>query len=62
MLLAHIQQMSERGRAGNLLLFMLPKHHGPCILSSRLQKATVTKARNGKIYVLLIVLKGFIKD
>jgi len=32
------------GRAGNLSLLVLPKHHGPCILSSRHQKATVTTA------------------
>jgi len=33
---------SVPGQVGKLLLFVLPKHQGPCILDSGLQKATVT--------------------
>lgn len=48
----HRQLKSEPGRAGNPLLFVLPKYHGPCILSSRLQKVTVTLQILSKIKCL----------
>jgi len=44
---------SKPGRAGNRLLFVLPKHHGPCILSSRFQKATVAHPRFLKVMITL---------